>query len=196
MVNESRQAGVSRIDSGEAFQERFEAAERLRDDLAHIKKRWDNRLILEQTPLWEGYLNGRFEVVLYVDWRIRSHDYQLACSIAPHGAVFGFDYSSWWSSGAHIDIFDGKYCNGGHDEVVFVDVVQIGDGIKVRIPTRIRFYLVPNEPRDLGDGFLYRSISTAGFMILPLTPEWEIDSPVPLNAGRLQQQQPNGPETI
>jgi hypothetical protein len=61
MVNESGQAGVSRIDSGEAFQERFEAAERLRDDLAHIKKRWDNRLTLEKTPLWEGYLNGRFE---------------------------------------------------------------------------------------------------------------------------------------
>jgi hypothetical protein len=109
----------------------------MRDDLAQIKKRWDNRLILEQTPLWEGYLNGRFEIVLYLDWRIRSHDYCLACRIGLQCAVFCRDHPSGRCSAGHIEILDGGHRNSGQNEVVFVDVVQIGNGIKVRVPARL-----------------------------------------------------------
>jgi hypothetical protein len=120
MVNESRQAGDSITPSREAFQESFEAAERLRDDLAQVKKRWDNRLILEKTPLWEGYLNGRFEIILYMDWRIGTRNYNLACRVAVHRAVIGFDDPSRGDSCRQIDIFDGNHRHRGQDKVMLV----------------------------------------------------------------------------
>jgi hypothetical protein len=183
MINDPRQAGASNINLWKAPDEFIKAVERFRDDLAQIKKRWDNRLILEKIALWEGYLNGSFEIVLYMNWRIRAKDYRLACRIGVHGAIFSGDHRRGSSAG-HIDILDGNNCNCGQNEVMFVDVVQLGHGIKVRVPTRIRFYLVPNECGDGWNGLLYRSITSGGFVILPLTPEWEIDSSVSLNTRR------------
>ena len=120
---------------------------------------------------------------MYTNRRIRAANYRLACRIGLQGGISGCDYPTGERSGGHIDILDGNDCDGGQNEVVLVDVVQIGNGIKVRVPTWIRFYLIPNECGNAWNGFLYRSVSPAGFLILPLSPEWKINSPVSLNAG-------------
>jgi hypothetical protein len=178
MVNETRQAGDETADSDECFQKQFEAIERLGNDLAQIQKRWNNRLVLEHTPLWEGYLNGRFEIVLYADWRIGSTNRLLACCIATDAAICGGNNPSRRKSGGHVEICNGKNIDGGQDEIMLIDVVQIGYGVKIKVPIFTRFYLIPNEVGDLRDGLLYRNVTSGGFKIFPFTREWEINPSV------------------
>lgn len=84
---EKRPSRGTRRESGNASQEAIKAIERLRDGLHEIKKRWDNRLILEKTPLWEGYLDGRFEIVMYGNWFSSVNDSLFACRVKPRGNI-------------------------------------------------------------------------------------------------------------
>ena len=57
---------------GVGSNEALEGVKRLRDDLRHLRERWDDRLVLEDRPFWEVYLYGRAEIVVYGDWGVGS----------------------------------------------------------------------------------------------------------------------------
>lgn len=72
--------------------------------------------------------------------------------------------------------------------LIFSTRTMVGDGVKVRIPIGVRFYLIPNKSCGVGDGLLYRAVTTGGFRIFPFSPEREIYSPVTRNAGNFSHQ--------
>lgn len=151
----------------------FEAVEHLRCDFSEIGQNWNNRLVLESTPLWEGYLNGRFDLVWYIEINSGADKIYLACSISANIKSF-----KGVCSDGEVKSADFNHVDGRQDKIMFVDVVQMGNEIKVRIPVSVRFYCVPDEFCRLGTGSLYRLITFGGFCILALAPKWEVNPSV------------------
>lgn len=146
--------------------ESLERIECFRDRLAHLKKRWDNRLVLERTSLAEAYRDGRLELLLYQDWKIGSDDYVAAICVAAPSALA----ESHFPDGPISDDF----CNGdGRDEeVVLVVVVEDMEGPKRFVGSVLRPYLFKKEVRGVGKGLLYRcqrlgGASIGGYQVFP-----------------------------
>lgn len=153
--------------------ERIQRAKRLRDDLRHLRERWNNRLVLEDGTFGKGYIDGNSEVVIVCDNRLSSgNHYNLAVRIPAHAAVL---------NGICAD--KGAYTLDAHNGdvrqkiVVLVEVTKAGSGpqIQVRIPTRL--YVFNNEIRKLGEGLPYRFVRFGGFKILPFSRKREMKIP-------------------
>lgn len=155
---------------GQASQEFFEGAERLRDDLREIRERWDNRLILEETPFAKGYFDGRFEIVLHGNRRVEADEINWFCPIPASAAVFKESVSR-----SDVDVIYSEDGDGRQNKVVFVDIVQIGDSPKIAIPVAVpvRLYRIPDKDCSVGHGLLYRNVSTLGFKVFPFSRDWE-----------------------
>lgn len=142
--------------------EAFDRVERFRNDLTNLKERWDNRLVLERCSLAELYLNGRLEIVLHGDWGGGPADVNWACRIAaditilqPNAADLG------------IHIIDGNHGNNRHEVVMFVVVVQLGEGPKMFVRSVFRPYLLQKKFFKSGEGLLYRRETGVGWEVFP-----------------------------
>ncbi len=151
-------------------EEAFECVQRLRDDLGHLRERWDNRLILEDSSLWESYFDGRAEIVLYGNWLVGADHINCAVRIPAHLTVFH-------SIGANpgVDICD---CCDGDDRqeiVVFVVIAEAcgGPEVEVRIPARL--YVFKDKFCGVGEGLLYQRIMGGGFKVFPFFRKREME---------------------
>lgn len=165
MIRERDRPAIS--STGDADEKFFAAVEGLRRGLDAIQERWDNRLILEETPLWEGYICGRFEILLYGNWGAGADHLNFVCRIAadaavPHGV--GAD--------AGVDVANLGEGDGWQDESVFVGVIESADGAEcLSIPVRVRFDFIPDEDTSIGEGLLYRLVGGLGFKVFNIVPK-------------------------
>jgi len=157
---------------GCSFQEGLKRADRLKGRLRKISERFQNAFSPEKESLGEAYLNGRFEIVLYGDWAFGENKSNWLARITPDSTV-GIDTTP--DTGVYpIDTSNG---NGGQDEIMFVVVVQLSDGPKLKVPSFVRLYLIEDEALNVPfwEGFLYRSESRMGHKSLPFFREGEVD---------------------
>lgn len=142
--------------------EAFERVKRLGDDLRHLRERWNDRLILEDGPVWESYFDGRAEIIVYGDWGIGTDDANWAVRIPANATVLD-------SIGANpgVDVFDIYDRDRRYEIVVFVEIAQAGAGPKVEVCIPARLYFFENKFRGIGEGLLYRRIMGGGFKVFP-----------------------------
>lgn len=151
--------------------EDFERIERLRDDLRHVRKRWDDRLILENCPLWEGYLNGDFEIALYGDAFIWG-DQKIMWVVRVPAKINAIKNASQNSESWCLDLTEG----GNGDEIImFVVVAQTGGGPKVKVRIPARFYFFRDEFCGVGEGLLYRGEGLGAFKVFPFFREGKVE---------------------
>ncbi|SRR6266567_5900740 len=143
-----------------------------RDDLREIYERWNNRLTWEKLfPLAEQYANGRFSVALYVKRRVR-----------PEGAQNAIPRDGESPGGESVmvlvfraDIAKGQDPQDGNQQPVFVGDVKTVKGPQGIIPSRVWFYLIPNQVNNVGPRSLYISALKGGFQFLPRFKTGETD---------------------
>src|SRR4051794_23456675 len=114
-----------------------EQFEKLAGELRDLRKRWDNRLVLERCSLAELYLHGRLEIVLYGDWLLGPNQYVWACrGKAERDVLDGRSHED----GANID-------NGDHrNEVIVLPVIVEGVKVpKTLVRSVFRTYLFKKE---------------------------------------------------
>lgn len=169
-------------ESGELEQDRlqvggyefFERIECLRDDLRHVRERWNNRLVLEDGTFGERYLNGDIEVIACLDGDAGLNNAYLAIRIPADRTVL-----NGIRANSGVDVFD-LYDGNRRDEiVVFVTVAETCSGpeIKIRVPARL--YVFDDIPSKLGEGLLYQSVISGGFKVLPFSRKREMEFPAP-----------------
>ena len=150
--------------------EDFERVQRLADDLRHVKERWDNRLVLENSPLWEGYFNGNFEIVLFGDTSKWSGVKGLWFVRVPAHLEAADRYV------AKLDVLSLDLPKGdnGDEIIMFVLVAQAGGGPEVKVPIPARFYFFSNERRRIGEGLLYRCEGLGCFKVFSFLRKGEV----------------------
>lgn len=148
----------------------FQNVERLRDDLGHIRQRWDNRLVLENGSLWEAYFDGGAEIVIHGNWYTGLDDCHWAVRL-PSGAAVFHDYAAR----PEVDVVDLHDRNGRQEIIVLVVVAEAGDGPKIEVRIPARFYFFRDKFRGLGEGLMYRRIGAGGFKIFPFFRKGEVD---------------------
>ena len=168
MQKRNREAGAPAllyIGSDEAF----ERVKRLGNDLRHLRQRWNDRLVLEDGPFWEVYLNGRAEIIVYGDWGVGSDDVNWAVRIPANRAIGD-------SIGANpgVDIFDFYDSDRRHEIIVFVEVAQVGAGPKMEVRVPARLYVFEDKFRSIGEGLLYRRVVGGGFKVFPFFRKREV----------------------
>ena len=148
----------------------FEAYESLINDLSEINQRWDDWEFAEKLPLWERYLRGYINIVL---WNItigeEGFPYQgkWAVEVMAHGQIKPFvDIPLINNIANHSNVGNRNIRN---NEIVLVDFVQLIEAPKVSIPVHVRFYRVRDELLNIsiGDGLLYFTHARAVFKVLP-----------------------------
>lgn len=177
---EPRQAGATFSDLGGLANKTFELIERVGDDSGNLRKRWDNRLVLERSSLSELYVNGRIEIVIYGDWGGGKNNIHWLCCISAHPTVL--DDASSKSS---VDICYAGDCNSRQDEVVLVVVVEDVKGPKRLVRSVGRTYLIENKIYRTEEGGLYRlqvlnGRSVLGYKVFPFLPHRKMSRGFPL----------------
>jgi len=118
--------------------ENFEGVQRFRDNIRHFHKRWDNKLVLEHCSLREGYFNGRFEIVLYIEAFVRGADKCLWLVRVPACGQLPYVYA------AYLDIlaFDLREPDHGDEVIMFVGIAQTSGSpkIEIRVPAWFIFF--------------------------------------------------------
>ncbi|MEX0802031.1 MAG: hypothetical protein WD688_01730 [Candidatus Binatia bacterium] len=143
--------------------ERLKRQNRFRTELTELRERWDNRLVLERCSLWEEYRRGRLSVACYLERRA-GHDHSEFASGMHGGAAIGQPISVLIF---RVDPRNGLDRDDGDEELVFVEVVELGDLPESKIPSLVRLYHIENMRGELGRGFLYRSEIMRGYKVLP-----------------------------
>ena len=148
----------------------FERVERLRDDLGHIKERWDNRLVLENSSLWECYLDGRAEIVLYGNWGWGLNELKWAIRVPACRAAF-----EGTAAAPGVDVIDLHDGDGWHEIIVFVEVAKAGCCPKMEVRVPARLYVFEDKFRSVGEGLLYSRVGRGGFQVFPFFRKREVD---------------------
>lgn len=141
----------------------------LRSDLRKIKERWDNRLILENSPFGELYINGRVEIVFYGDWGVGADKYHWFVSVPNNRTIF-----DRCSAGNCIDIGDACDRNDGQEITMLIMIAETCNRPEVKIRVPARLYICKDMICQLGENLLYRSIVPRGFKIFPFVMKREI----------------------
>lgn len=154
--------------------ESLEGVERFRHELADLRKRWDNAFVPERSVLWEAYLDGRCEILIYGecgDWVADyGRDVMWAVRIAASEVVL--DEDSRLSPSVYVaDIRDD---DGGNDRTMFVVIAK-----SVKTPQRFirsvfRPYLFEKKFRGTGEGLLYSRQIRTGFEVFPFFSHGEV----------------------
>lgn len=150
--------------------EDFKGIERLRDGLRHLKKRWNNRLVLENCPLWEGYVNGKFEIAIYgeaFDWGTDKFNWMVR--IPANGKL-----ADGVAANDNVVCCDLRNPDNGDEIVMFVVIAQTGSGPKMKIRIPARFYFFRDEVRSVSEGLLYRTEVFGGFKVFPFRRKREV----------------------
>lgn len=154
--------------------EGLKSLDRLKRDFAAIGQRWDDFHSREMLAVWERYLSGDLEIIVFGESRagIDTDNTKWAARIVAHNT-------------SHPDEccatdYGGKSACGGdsrQNEVVFVDLIQLVECPERKVSVSIRFYRMLEECGDIrtGQGRLYLSYSTglARYKILPFFMERE-----------------------
>jgi hypothetical protein len=156
-----RQGGYS-IDVLDALDERANPFQRFAGELADLRERWNNRLVLELCSLAEQYVNGRLEIVTYGDWRIGLEQYHWACRIKADAAVL-----KGVCAGNNVDIVDTDDCDKRNEVIVLVVLVEGAKVPKALVRSVFRPYLFKKQFCKTGDGLLYRRESGMGYEVFP-----------------------------
>lgn len=155
------------VSRGMGAQEALKAVEGFAGDLAQLSKRWDDFFSPEKVKSFgEAYLDARFEIILYGDGiAFGAEKLDWFARITPHTAIFhdvGAD--------PHVDVVDISNTDGGQDEVVLINVVELCDRPEVKVPISVRAYLAPKQRQyvSAGNGLLYALKPGPGFKVFPL----------------------------
>lgn len=153
-----------------------EKLDRLSSGLAHINERWKNRLVRKNIVFWEDYLKGDFSMVLIFERTLGPHETGDALERA-------IAYFNRTASGANDDVFDPANARCGNEQVVLIDLVQLGDGPKKVVATGLtaRFDFLQNKTLNIGEGPLYQRLADCVFEVFPGFMEGEIFVPVCLD---------------
>jgi len=145
--------------SKEGFTENLEC---FRRGFTHINQRWKNRLSRKEIILWEGYLNGDFCLLLIFDGGPKPHGISIAGKryIGYLNSLFPV-FKDGIGNGSNIDSRD--------DEVVFVDLIEFGDGPQKVVASGItmRLHIIEDEVLNFWEGGLYRRLSDGVFEVFP-----------------------------
>ena len=152
MANDSGQADVRpQQELGSVVDQAFKLVDCVGDEFGNLRKRWNDRIVLERSSLAELYLNGRIEIVIYGKWGIGPNQSDWFCCVAAdvpaNNSVCADDA---------VEVVNASDVNSGNEQVVFVVVVE---GVKSpqQIASSIcRPYLIENKFRGAGEGLLYR----------------------------------------
>lgn len=156
--------------SSNVWSDKFiERVECLRRDLRQVQERWNNRLVLEDSPFGELYLNGRAEILLYGNWRVGSDKIAWAVRIARDREVI-----ERARPGFEIDVVNCCDGNDWQEVVVFVPVAETCYGPEIEVISSARLYIIEDEVCKVGEGLLYRDITSASFKVFPFRFEREI----------------------
>lgn len=149
-------------------------------ELRNLKKRWNNRIVLERSSLAELYLNGRIEILIYGDWNIAGKEYLWVCCISANATV---DVSAETTS--CVEIIDRRDGDCRQHEIVLVIVVEGMEAPQRFIRSAVRPYLIEKKLRSTGEGLLYRrEIRFPGYEIFPVFPHRKMDLGIWLTRGK------------
>jgi hypothetical protein len=140
----------------------IERIECFRNELAELRERWDNRLVLERASLAEIYANGRLEILLYGNWNIGRNDVLWAVRVSADttiGELVGSD-------GPGPD--DASQSNRWDKQVMFVVIVQDMEGPERVVRSVLRPYVFEKKVFSVGEGLLYRVEDGGGFKVFPV----------------------------
>lgn len=151
--------------------ESLKRVERLADDFRHLEERWNNRLVLENGSLWEGYLKGDFEIALYGEAFEWGPEKYLWCVRIPACREFFKDLSPNKNAFC-VDFTDSDH---GNEIVVFVVVAQAGGGPQMEVRVPARFYFFRDEFRSVGEGLLYSAKGLGSFEVFPFCRERKME---------------------
>ncbi|MCF6113883.1 hypothetical protein [Mesorhizobium muleiense] len=151
--------------SEEGFSEKLDRFVR---GLSHIQKRWENALSAKQIMLWKGYLDGDFSVMLIFD--IVS---EVGKSTRPDERCIGYLERRPARSNGRVGDLVNPYC--GDDQIVFVDLVELGDGPQnvVASSLPVRLHLIKNERLNFWEGHRYWRLIDGVFDVFPRFVEGE-----------------------
>lgn len=158
-------AKVNRSDRDECFTEKLDG---FLGGISHINERWNDRLVWQNTGAWEGYLKGHFSLVLIFSNSIDQDGY---------GEPRDFKIIEISRPSRRLDRQFFKFVDreGRDQEIVFVELVELGDGPKNMVPTVVgmRLQTIKKQPLYGGEGLLYRRLSDGIYQILPGFMKWE-----------------------
>ena len=158
---------------------RFKDADGALNELRKLKERWDNRLSLKVTSLGKRYAEGRLSIICYARWNPEPGKLKstAGCDINAYGAhpIAVVIHSAY--PGKPVD------ANGWHEQLMFVDVVELADLPKRVVPSLVRAYLVKDHVYELGRGFCYQSQTRGLCYSVPRFVFGEVDPIVALADG-------------
>lgn len=136
--------------------------------LRHIDQVWQNRLAGKQIRLAENYIDGDFGLLFVLE------------------AEFGGGQNSGYPGGKsrYVGYLDAKISHGatnglniddvlhddsGHNQIVLIDVIELGDGPDKMIASSVAVRLYPIEDKVLNtwEGDLYRTLTNGVFEVFP-----------------------------
>lgn len=161
-----------------------EKLDRFVSGLRHIQERWENRLSGKEPVFWEGYLKGDFSVLLIFDRIVGPDDAaDVDERVAGHMNICPANLGSQIAYPVDLD--------GRDDEVVFVNLVELGDGPEnvVSSGVPVRLHVIENKSFNIGEGHLYRRLSDGVFEVFPRFMEGE--GAKPGLSGRTPKSHPN-----
>ena len=166
-----RQGGAL-IDVFNPLEEGGEPINGLAGELRNLRKRWDNRLVLERCSLAELYVNGRLEIVLHGDWSVGLKEYEWAYRMKANPTILKENPSEFC-----VDATDIGDCDNGSEVVMFAVSVE---GVKIPqmlVRSVFRTYVFEKEFCKTGDGLLYRRETAMGYEVFPFR-DWEVERPL------------------
>ncbi len=155
------------------------------DKLRQLAKRWDNRLVLEDFPLTEHYLNGRIAIALIVE--ISGSSGVGFSAFTDDGSISTCNADDTINSSSHDwrrllflilpdadnDVVGNR--NGGNEHAMLIHSVKHVEGVETRIaPSLVRFYGISDYKREIGRDSLYKSVTTGSYETLPRALKREI----------------------
>lgn len=140
-------------------------------EVGHLRKRWDNRLILEQVSLAEVYRRGGFEMAIYFDWcTVGGHKMKGACRVVAEGSAAKLVCGDKAPSNEFNIRHNDRRC----DQVVLVLDVEGTDAPEL-IPTVVLgTYLFEDKAFRTGEGLLYRLEPSRGYKVFPMFGDGEV----------------------
>lgn len=119
-----RQAGASTGDElGAIADQCFELVKRTGNDASNLRKRWDNRIVLERSSVSELYVDGRFNIAIHGKWESAFENYKWLCRVISTGIFGDIDTAS-----LDINTANFAYRDGRDKQIMLVVVIEGVEG--------------------------------------------------------------------
>jgi hypothetical protein len=180
VLKEKKRNAMPGLDNPSFEDFRLDGVNHALDELAHLRKRWDHRLTVDNLALAKRYIDMELRIVFA--WQDGAHEYRAILQREfpiPGGShrnkKVWSSHPDFWGRVTDIRTKDHGALSGPYryDRLVFIEDVELVELPKGFVPTLVWFQILDNTPR-LGAGPLY-VFGKRGFKFLFGLPNNEMD---------------------